>query len=119
MSPSLHFGQLPLALTVQRIETENGAYIEPACDDSWTDFMKLRWLAGIVEMDTNLLVRIEQANEEQRYEGGYQVHVAHRDHVKTDRDVSGPHTFDHAWRYLNGISTGFEFAMMEKEAANG
>lgn len=45
-------------LRVKRVWEGNRGHIEPEFDPEWSDLMKLRWEAAIVEMDTGIKIGI-------------------------------------------------------------
>lgn len=103
---------------VRRVETEHGSHIEPPLDPQWSHGQKLAWRAAIVEMDTDLAVRIIDG----------QSATKRNDHWIPDRDVYAmtingpgravglsPMDFHTAWAYLNGIDCGARAAQPKKE----
>ena len=54
-------------VAVRRVKHPGGSHIDPPLDEAWTDFDKLRWLAGVVLVDSGLYVRITLWSHPQQY----------------------------------------------------
>lgn len=54
-------------MEVRRVDHAGGSRIEPPLDQSWTDFDKLRWCAGVVLADAGIYIRVTRWNHPQKY----------------------------------------------------
>ncbi|AEJ92290.1 hypothetical protein OPTIMUS_75 [Mycobacterium phage Optimus] len=87
------------------IRTEHGHTPEPEFDQTWPDLVKLRWSAALVRDQTGLSVTVHEANYSiggVQQTGCYSVHLRYG----ATSSASGPHSYDSAWTYLNGIRAG-------------
>lgn len=48
----------PMEVTRKQDDEDGSSHIEPPLDQAWSDLDQLRWLAGVVEADHGLLIRI-------------------------------------------------------------
>lgn len=97
---------------VRRVITTHGSHVEPPCDDSWDDLTKLRWCAAVSAMDAGLdpaqlHVGHSPANSRRAgFRGKVRVPLPDRFYVRVGSSTGGAYTFEHAWAFLDGISTG-------------
>lgn len=89
-------------LAVRRVETERGSHIEPPLDESWPDFVKLRWWAGVVFADSGLRVDVT------RWSSPGQYSLTGKTPVRSWSRGAG--SFDQAWLMLTNIGMGAQLA---------
>ena len=89
-------------LKVERIENGRGSHIEPPLDETWPDFLKLRWQAGVVFADSGLRVDVTRWSSP----GQYSLHGKTRDGGWS----RGAGSFDRAWYMLGDLSMGAQLA---------
>ena len=89
-------------LAVRRVQTERGSHIEPPLDETWPDFLKLRWQTGVVFADSGLRVDVTRWSNPGEYSlsgktpnGGWS---------------RGAGPFYQAWRTLGDLSMGAQLA---------
>lgn len=98
-------------MAVERVRTGHGSHVQPDLNYQWDDLTKLRWHAGVVSVDTGLLVEVFDA-QQSTLRGGvwvpdrglYTVCVT----VPGSSSSSSGRRFNDAWTYLSGIATGAE-----------
>lgn len=89
-------------MPVRRVEHAGGSHIEPPLDESWTDFHKLVWLAGVVEEDSGLRIRVTEWTHPGRFSISGET---------PGRSWSrGGGTFAETWRTMSDLSMGAQIA---------
>lgn len=93
-----------MSVTVHRVDTERGSYIEPPLKQSWDDLTKLRWHLAVVLHDHGLpedSIRVE--------EGDYRINGKRQPDAY---NLSGPFGafgcvgYHHMWGVINGLNLG-------------
>ena len=47
-------------MTVERVHTDTGSYIEPPIDPHWSEEDKLRWKAAVASVDSGIRVEVQR-----------------------------------------------------------
>lgn len=88
-------------MNVTRIQDGQASRIEPPCEETWPERLKLEWWAAVTAHDTGLSIKVTDA---QCWRGGVKQHGYY--HLAVGRSSAVPLTFEQAWSFLSGVSTG-------------
>lgn len=105
---------------VTRVYTDDGRayHHEPALDDSWSDLMRLRWWAAVVNIDiAPLRIEVKSGVGSLQVRGRTQTDVAYYVTVPGSGYGVGGKTFDQAWSYILDLSLGIQMERRRAERA--
>lgn len=105
-------------MKVAIVPTAGGGSVPvPELNQSWSDLMKLKWLAALVSGETGLSVTVGKARY---WSGGIPQRGYYSIGMRYGRTSSaaGPYDYSSAWVYLNGIQAG-AVAMQVEESGDG
>lgn len=97
--------QIEKIAAVKRVQDEHGSHIEPALDRTWTLLEQLRWQAAVVGIDCGITPIVTHSRYSIRFADVWREQPDFFS-VQVGGSSSGPHSFDSAWTYLNGIGAG-------------